>query len=203
MGHLVSTIDQNGRMIWIDGVGSSLNIIGTTDRERTDVNLLDEYAKRKNAGGAPVVRTSRDTAMVMLGDTKIEVDYWRPHRRGREIFGIVVPWDRVWRTGANNATQLRISNDIIIGDKKLPKGNYGIWSFLTETKWEMIINKNANAWGTDHDPAADIFRIPYTVEKVQGPVEIMKISFEKKSDKKATMMIEWDIYKASVTIETE
>jgi hypothetical protein len=138
-----------------------------------------------------------------LGSTKIEIDYWRPHKRGREIFGNVVPWDRVWRTGANNATQLRITEDILIGGKKLSKGSYGLWSFLTSTKWELIVNKNANAWGTDHDPAADIFRIPYTVERLNAPVEIFKIFFVKTGDKNAVMVLEWDSYKASVNIATE
>ncbi|NOT50324.1 MAG: DUF2911 domain-containing protein [Chitinophagaceae bacterium] len=203
MGYLVNTIDKKGRLQHIDGVGSSLNIIGKIDREKTDVALLDEYARRKNASGTQVVRTVRDTAVIMLGNTKIEVDYWRPHKRGREIFGSVVPWDRIWRTGANNATQLRLSNDITIGDKKLSKGIYGIWSFLTEAKWELIINKNANAWGTDHDPAADIFRIPYKVEKINEPVEILKITFVKENERKAAMVIEWDIYKAVVAVATE
>ncbi|HUR66448.1 MAG TPA: DUF2911 domain-containing protein [Chitinophagaceae bacterium] len=203
MGYLVSTIDKKGRLKKIEGVGSSLNIIANLDRDKTALSLLDEYARNKNASGINVVRTLRDTAVITLDNTKIEIDYWQPHKRGREIFGNVVPWGRIWRTGANNATQLRISNDIIIGDKKLAKGIYGLWSFLTEAKWELIVNKNANAWGTDHDPAADIFRIPYTVERVQDPVEILKIFFVRTGDKKAVMVLEWDSYKASVNITAE
>lgn len=202
MGYLTNHIDKSGRLQRIDGVGSSLNIIATVDRKDTAFAILDAIAKRRNAAGAAAVRTLRDTARIILSDNSIEIDYWRPHKRGRDIFGNVVPWDRVWRTGANNATQLRLTNDIIIDNKKLPKGSYGIWSYPTESSWELIINKNATAWGTDHDPSADIFRVPMKIERVDTPVEIMKISFQKTGDTKALLIIEWDTYKVSVEITT-
>jgi len=204
MGYMTAFINEDGSLQKIEGVGSSLNIRASIDRKNIDVNILDMIAKRRNAVGAATVRTLRDTARVVLNNTTIEIDYWKPHKRGRDIFGNVVPWNRVWRTGANNATQFRISNDITIGGKKLSKGVYGIWSYLTETQWNLIINKNATAWGTDHDQSADIFRVPYKVEKINSaPVEILKISFIKKDDKTAAMLVEWDIYKASVEISIE
>ena len=202
-GNLSLMVDKKNRLQKIEGVGSSLNIRATIERKNINTAVLDEIAKRRNSAGAATVKTLRDTARVTLNNNIIEVDYWRPHKRGREIFGNVVPWNRAWRTGANNATQLRFSNEIIIGGNKLPAGKYGIWSYPTENKWELIINKNANAWGTDYDPAADIFRVPLTVEKLTAPVEVLTISFIKKEEKKAVMVIEWDVYKASIEITTD
>ena len=203
MGYLTNSIDKKGRLQKIEGVGSSLNIRATVNRGNITPNILDVIAIRRNGAGITAVRTLRDTARVTIASTTIEMDYWRPHKRGREIFGNVVPWNRVWRTGANNATQLRLTNDIAIGGKKLPKGIYGIWSYPTESKWELIINKNANAWGTDHDPSADVFRVPLTIEKTGMPVEIMKISLVKQGEKKAMLLIEWDTYRAYLQITVD
>jgi len=202
MGYLTCFTDNKGRLQKIDGVGSSLNIKAFVEREKINTSVLDETAFRRNARGAAAVRTLRDTAQITMGNTTIELEYWRPHKRGREIFGNVVPWNRVWRTGANNATQLRITGDITIGQKVLPQGNYGIWSYPTENNWELIINKNANAWGTDHDPAADIFRVPLLVKKVDTPVEVLKISLIKLDGKRTRFLIEWDIYTAETDIIT-
>ncbi len=204
MGYLTCLIDSKGRLQQIEGIGSSLNIRAAVNRVGVTAAVLDSIAIRRNGIGGTAVRTLRDTARVVLGSTTIEIDYWRPHKRGREIFGNVVPWNRVWRTGANNATQLRITSDIIIGGRKLAKGIYGIWSYPAEsTWWELIINKNANAWGTDHDPAADVFRVQLVTEKIETFVEVMKISFVKKDEKTATLLIEWDVYRAFVQVAVD
>ncbi|MBL7733493.1 MAG: DUF2911 domain-containing protein [Chitinophagaceae bacterium] len=203
MGYLTCMVDRKGRLLGIEGVGSSLNIRAFFDRAAADPDILDGIAKRRNSVAATAIRTLRDTARITIGKTNIEVDYWRPHRRGREIFGNVVPWNRVWRTGANNATQLRLTGDIKIGGQTLVKGIYGIWSYPTATQWELIINKNATAWGTDHDPAADILRVPLQISRAESPVEIMRIAFSKIDDKRTTMIIEWDTWRAMVDITTE
>lgn len=203
MGYLSLIVDEKNRLQKIEGVGSSLNIKATVDRMKTDITVLENIAKRRNAAGEATVRTLRDTAVIILNDCKIEIDYWQPHKRGREIFGNVVPWNRIWRTGANNATQLRISKDIIIGGKKLAAGKYGLWSYPAESKWDLLINKNANNWGTDYDPSGDLFTVPYTVERTDTPVEVLKISLVKTGENKATMVIKWDTYKASVEITVQ
>lgn len=203
MGYLTLLTDKKGNLQQIEGVGSSLNIRASVKRNNTGAAILDLIAKRRNTNSGTAVRTLRDTASLVLGNTTIEVDYWQPHKRGREIFGNVVPWNRVWRTGANNATQLRISNDIVIGGKQLAKGIYGIWSYPTENGWELIINKNANAWGTDHDAAADIFRVPLKVERADTPVEVLNISLTPASGKKAILQLSWDTYTASAEIITK
>lgn len=200
MGYLTLLTDKKGKLQAIEGVGSSLNIRASLDRKHTAESLLDDIAKRRNAAGGTAVRTLADTARVTLGATAIEVYYWRPHKRGREIFGNVVPWGRVWRTGANNATQLRISKDIIIGGKELPKGAYGIWSLPTENGWELIINKNAGAWGTDHDPAADLFRIPLKIGRLDMAQETLSITLSSVDDTKAVLRIAWDTYTAETMI---
>jgi Protein of unknown function (DUF2911) len=203
MGNLLLIVDGKNRLQKIEGVGSSLNLKATVNRNNANSALLDEAARRRNAAGTQAVRTLRDTAAITLNKTTIEIDYWRPHKRGREIFGNVVPWNKIWRTGANNATQLRFNSTITINGNQLPAGKYGIWSYPTTSKWELIINKNANAWGTDHDPSADVLRVPLLIEQTKTPVEVMKISFIRQGNTKATLLIEWDLYRASLEIEVD
>lgn len=203
MGYLSLFLDDKNRLSKLEGVGSSLNIRGSIERHNTDVTIIDNIAKRRNAAGTAAVRTLRDTAHVVLNDNIIEVDYWAPHKRGREIFGNVVPWNKAWRTGANNATQLRFTKDIIIGGSKLAAGKYGIWSYPTETSWELLINKNATNWGTDYDATGDILKLPLKVERLAVPVEVLKISLIKKDNNSATLTIEWDTYKGSIDIKSE
>lgn len=200
MGKIELYVDGEGRLLKIEGVGSSLNIRATINRYFASTEVLDAIARRRNAAGATAVRTLRDTARVELGGEVIEVDYWRPHKRGRDIFGNVVVWNRIWRMGANNATQLRTPLNLLIGEYEVLKGAYGLWTFPTAAKWELLVNTNAGAWGTDHDGLADLFRVPWKVERLESPVEILKIYFVKQSEKEADLVLEWDTYKASVRI---
>lgn len=200
MGKLEIYTDEQGRLQKMEGTGSSLNIRAAINRYFASTDVLDAIARRRNAVGATAVRTLRDTARVELDGKLIEVDYWRPHKRGREIFGNVVVWNRVWRMGANNATQLRTPLNLIIGEYEVGKGAYGLWTFPTPAKWELLVNTNAGAWGTDHDGAADLFRVPWQVDRLESPEEVLKLYFVKQNGKEADLVLEWDTYRAKVHI---
>ena len=197
MGYVNLIVDKNNRLLSADAIGSSLNFVADVSRN-TDRVMLEDIAKRQANRGAAVTRAFRDTAEIIINGKKMEMDYWRPYRRGRDIFGSVVPWNRGWRTGANNATQLRTETGININGNTIPAGKYGIWSYPGENKWELIINKNAGAWGTDHDPSADLLRVPLKIEKLSSPIEIFTISLVPAGEAKGMIVIEWDFYKASV-----
>lgn len=203
MGKLEIYTDKDGRLLKIEGTGSSLNIRANNITFFASPEVLEGIARRRNAEGATAQRTLRDTARVQLNGNLIEVDYWRPHKRGRDIFGNVVVWNRVWRMGANNATQLRTPAGLIIGEYEVLKGAYGLWTFPTATKWELLVNTKASAWGTDHDGAADLFRVPWKLERLEGPVEILKIYFDKKNEKEADLVLEWDTYRARVPVRVK
>jgi hypothetical protein len=187
-----------------DAIGSSLNWIATVERENNKDygEWLDILAKRKWATGSLAPRTFRDTARLVTGNKNIEVDYWRPYRRNREIFGAVVPWNRIWRTGANNATQFRTTADLNFNGNKLPAGKYSIWTYPTETGWQLIFNKKADVWGTEYDSTANFLKLPLKVEKTSEPVEILKISLLPQDENKTRLIIEWEYYKAWAEFET-
>ena len=197
LGRLKLFVDDRGRMQGANAIGSSINLIASVERENKNYNeYLDAMARRRWAEKSFAPRTFRDTARLVVENKKIEVDYWRPYRRNRQIFGAVVPWERVWRTGANNATQLRSDEDLEFDGNKLTSGKYSIWTYPTETGWQLILNKKADTWGTEYDSTANFFKVPMTVEKTTQPVEILTISLLSENNDTARLLIEWEYYRA-------
>jgi hypothetical protein len=107
-----------------------------------------------------------------IGAANIEIAYSRPFRRGRTIFGsAVVPWDRVWRTGANAATQITTSRDLMVGSTHLPAGKYTLWTLPSASGSKLIINSQTGQWGTDYDQKRDFARVDLTSRTLDAPVE--------------------------------
>ena len=121
--------------------------------------------------------------------------------RGRKIFGNVVPWNRFWRTGANNATQLRISEPIYFDNKKLDSGRYSIFTLPTPTGWTMMLNKQPDIWGTDYDATKDLLRMTMKVETISSPVEQLMIHITPVNNG-GTIIIEWENTRAEVDFKT-
>ncbi len=112
-------------------------------------------------------------ALNLAGPAKIAIDYGQPHLRGRNVFGMpgVVPWDSVWRTGANMATQLSTEVDMTIGNTFVPRGVYSLFSLPTRTGWKLVISKEVMQWGTDYDASKDFARIDLRQRTLAEPVE--------------------------------
>jgi len=112
-------------------------------------------------------------ALNLAGPAKITIDYGQPHLRGRNVIGMpgVVPWDTVWRTGANIATQLSTEVDITIGNTFVPRGVYSLFSLPTRSGWKLVISKEVNQWGTDYDPTKDFARVDLRQRTLAEPVE--------------------------------
>ena len=139
----------------------------------------------------------------VVGTTDITVKYSRSLLRGRDVFGGVVAYDKVWRTGANGTNQITISNDVMIGGQKLAAGTYGIFSIPTAGDWTLIFNKDITAQEATYSQEKDALRItvkPVTVAKT----EAFTIDFTGLSDSTADMNIYWSDKKivAPITIET-
>jgi VCBS repeat-containing protein len=138
-----------------------------------------------------------------VGTTDITVKYSRPLLRGREVFGGVVPYDKVWRTGANGTNQITFSNDVMIAGQKLVAGTYGIFSIPTAGDWTLIFNKDINAQENTYSQEKDALRVtvkPVTVAKT----EAFTIDFSGLSDSTADMNITWADKKivAPIMVET-
>ena len=199
MGRIKLFVDNNDRMTGADAIGSSLNFVATVNRDKRDhVSFIDQFAQRRQLINLVAPRMLRDTARLVVNDIKIEVDHWKPLRRGREIFGSVVPWNRWWRLGANNATQLRTTHALRFENKTIPPGKYSLWALPTQTGWTLMINSKADVWGTEYDPSADLHKEKFTVEKVNTPVDVFRITLHDQGNRRVRMLVEWEYYKAWV-----
>jgi hypothetical protein len=150
--------------------------------------------------GAPAAArqaSPRDTARGTVGGASVMVDYSRPAKRGRTIFGAngLVPYGRVWRTGANAATTLVTSAPLRVGQTQLPAGTYTLYTLPDANGWQLIVNRQTGQWGTDYDQTQDVARIPMQVTTLQSPAEQFTIAVEP-----AALVMRWDTVQASAPL---
>jgi hypothetical protein len=143
------------------------------------------------------------TAEVTLKGKKITIDYSRPSMRGRKIVGELVPYGQVWRTGANEATTLTTETDLNIGGTKVPAGKYTLYTLPSEGTWKLIINKQTGQWGTEYHEEQDLARVDMQKSQTQQPVEQFTISFDKKSDNSANLILEWENTRLTVPVKAQ
>jgi hypothetical protein len=111
------------------------------------------------------------SAAGVAGPAEIRIDYGQPHARGRRVFGVVVPWDSVWRSGANLATTLTTDVDVMIGDALVPRGTYTLFTIPSRSGSTLIVSRQTGQWGTDYDPREDLVRIDLRMRTLREPVE--------------------------------
>lgn len=140
-------------------------------------------------------------AMQTIGTTMVMVHYSRPSVNDREIFGGLVPYDEVWRTGANESTAISFSGDVEIGGQALAAGTYGLFTIPGEDEWTVIFNRTAEQWGAmSYDAAQDALRATATPMTAASPQEQFQISFQDVTDESATMVLAWDDVRVPVAI---
>ena len=108
------------------------------------------------------------------------VIYSRPQRNGRNVFGELLEYNKVWRLGANEATEIEFYKDVMINGKGVPKGRYTLYAIPTEEKWTIIVNKETDIWGAfKYDSGKDVVRADVPVQKQTEPMEAFTMFFEK------------------------
>jgi hypothetical protein len=148
----------------------------------------------------------KDTAKISLNDLDLEVEYNRPSKRDREIFGALVPYNKVWRTGANEATTFSTNKDLIIDGIRIKKGMYTVWTVPMENSWKVMLNSKQYEWGVDEkmepmwDPNYDVIQIEVPIKQLDATVEKFTIAFDNTTGNlKLTMA--WDKTLIEVPIE--
>jgi hypothetical protein len=122
----------------------------------------------------------------------VRIIYSRPQRQGRKVFGELIEYGKVWRLGANEATEIEFFKDVKIGGKKIPKGRYTIYAIATESKWTMILNKETDIWGAfKYDAKKDVVRVDVPVQATSEIIENMSMTFEK-STSGISLIIAWE-----------
>ena len=179
-------VDAAGRIHGADGRLTTQKVIVTR------VPSVDLEAFAAAAGGRPLGQLSPpDSVRAQVAGTDIAIYYSRPSMRGRKIFGGVVPWDKVWRTGANFATRFSTSADLEVAGKTIPKGTYTLWTLPSRAGWKLIVSRQTLApcdgeacivgsrprlWGTDYAADSDLVRVDVQTEQLPEPVEQFTIA---------------------------
>jgi hypothetical protein len=138
-----------------------------------------------------------------FGVSSIELVYSRPGIKGRKIFGDLVPWGKVWRTGANSATRIKFADDVVFGGQPLKAGEYAIYTVPGQNEWEVIINKGSENWGTEYKQEDDIFRVKVKPGKLDDAVETFTMQFANVKPASTDLRIMWDKTVVSVPITTD
>ncbi len=150
----------------------------------------------------PAASTSQ-TVKQDFGLASVELSYARPNVKGRKIFGDIVPYDAVWRTGANSATVLNFGDDVIIGGTAVPAGKYGLLSIPGKKQWTLIISKQTDVTNPSaYDQTKDVVRIPVDVKK-NSKVETFTIQFANVAASTMDLQILWDKSMVTLPISTE
>lgn len=136
-------------------------------------------------------RSPKALAQVAQNGLKISVKYSQPHKRNRTIFGNVVPFGKVWRTGANEATLITIDRNVFVADQPLNKGTYSLFTIPSETDWILIFNSQTGQWGVRYDQTRDVLRATVMSRAYTPEADQFYISFEPRPDGTA-MLMTWD-----------
>lgn len=136
-------------------------------------------------------------------DTYIKIVYGQPYKRDRNIFGNVVPYDEVWRTGANEATELTTTQDVIFGNKKLKAGTYALFSIPHKSnQWTIILNNVLGQWGAfDYSSDNDVMRIQASSMDKNTVTEAFTIQFTDIEDDSTNILMEWDQKMVKIPVE--
>ncbi|HEX6747877.1 MAG TPA: DUF2911 domain-containing protein [Longimicrobium sp.] len=204
---------------WLSGTGEAafdtayrmLRYSGARTTYLVDVRRLDSppdvravaerFEAREARGGGFRQLSVRDTVRARIGAAAFTVDYGRPLARGRVLLGNVIPYDRVWRTGANAATQFTTSAPITLAGLSLPAGTYTLWTIPHARGAELIVNRQTGQWGTRYNPAHDLGRAPMATGTSAPPVEQFTISIDAIDGRRGTLAMAWGPFRWTAPIE--
>jgi hypothetical protein len=139
------------------------------------------------------------TAEIDQNGVQVKVEYCQPYKKGRKIFGGLVPYGEVWRTGANEATVIAFDQNVTVAGQPLDEGEYSLWTIPSEGNWIVIFNSETGQWGTNYDQTKDILRVPVIARKRNAVAEQFYISFAPQSGG-SDMVLAWDQTEAVVPI---
>ena len=192
IGPLRARVDAQGTLLGVTGIGGTAQI--TVERVHgLDLGALGKSFASRSLGAL----SPGDSVQANVAGAALSVRYSRPSTRGRVIFGNVVPWNQVWRTGANEATVFETSADLVIGGTTLPAGKYTLWTIPSRDAWTLIINRNTGQWGTAYDAKYDFARLAMKVEGLGQPVEQFTIAIDPQGSG-GVLKLEWERTRASI-----
>jgi hypothetical protein len=197
-----ATFDTTGRLLTYSGARSTYLVDVARVASAPDIRpLADKWEALEKSNGGVAQLSPRDTVRSRIGDVSITIDYSRPLARGRELLGSVIPYDRVWRTGANAATQFTTSAPLRLAGIQLAAGTYTLWTVPHQNGVDLIINAQSGQWGTQYNRARDVAKAPMQSTARVTPVDQFTISVTAKDVGRGTLNMEWGAFRWTAPIE--
>jgi hypothetical protein len=194
------TVDSSGRMLTYSGMRSTYKVAVTRTATLPDVEAIGDRMAAAEASAGPSQLSVRDTTRASIGAATFTVDYGRPLARGRTLLGNVISYDRVWRTGANAATQFTTSVPITLAGLPLPAGTYTLWTVPHTGRVDLIVNKQTGQWGTEYRRSQDLGTARMTSDSVSPPVEKFTIAIEPSDASHGTLAMAWGTFRWTAPI---
>jgi hypothetical protein len=194
------TVDSSGRMLTYSGMRSTYKVAVVRTPPPPDIEAIgDRLAAAERRTGQQQLSV-RDTTRATIGGATFSVDYSRPLARGRTLLGNVIAYDRVWRTGANAATQFTTSAPITLAGLSLPAGKYTLWTVPHVRGVDLIVNRQTGQWGTDYRRAQDLGTAPMESDTADPPVEKFTIAIEPADARHGTLVMTWGTFRWTAPI---
>ena len=195
------TVDSSGRMLTYSGMRSTYKVGVVRTTALPDVEGMEHRMAAAEARTGPQQLSVRDTTRASIGPASFSVDYGRPLARGRTLLGNVISYDRIWRTGANAATQFTTSAPITLAGLSLPAGTYTLWTAPHPNgRVDLIVNKQVGQWGTEYSRAQDLGTAAMKSETVNQPVEQFTIAIEPSDARRGTLVMSWGTFRWTAPI---
>ncbi|HZJ61508.1 MAG TPA: DUF2911 domain-containing protein [Chitinophagaceae bacterium] len=225
LGHATVTLRGGGKAEvthdWLSGTGEAMmdsgyNMLSYSGARTTykvqvtrlaappDVKgIAGRFETNEIEGGSVKSLSVRDTTSGQIGNATFTVDYGRPLLRGRTLLGDVIPYDYVWRTGANAATQFTTSAPIKLAGMQVPAGKYTLFTVPHASGVDLIINKQTGQWGTEYNRSLDLATARMKSEVPSTPVEKFTISIIPGDNQHGSLVLEWGSFRWIAPIEVQ
>ncbi len=160
------------------------------------------FAQAEEEEGLERRKSPLSIAKINHSDTYIKITYSRPTKRGRKIFGDLVPYDKIWRTGANEATEITVTQPIQFAGKNVEPGTYSLFTIPNHKNWTVILNEEKGQWGAyKYNKKKDYLRVQVPSKKLDKTIEAFTMEFSKPDNNSTTLSIMWDQTQVNIPIK--
>jgi hypothetical protein len=190
-------VDARGGVVGVDGSRTTSKVLVARVADVDVAGMARTFAARPAMGPTSPL----DSVKAAVGAAQVAVVYSRPSVRGRTVWGgTLVPYGQIWRTGANAATTLRTSADLVIGGTRVPAGSYTLFTMPGADASQLVISKQTGQWGTEYKADQDLARVPLTAAPLSAPVEQFTIAVEPGAGGASALVIRWGDRQLSVPV---
>ena len=200
----VAVMDSAGNLLSYSGARTTYDVRVNRVSPPPDVkNIAKRFEAIEVQSGNVKSLSVRDSVRAQIGNAIFAVNYGRPLMRGRTLLGEVVPYDRIWRTGANEATQFTTSTPIKLAGMQVPAGAYTLFTAPDTNGVDLIVNKQTGEWGTEYNRSLNLGMTRIISEVATAPVEEFTISIIPRDNRHGTLVLEWGSFRWIAPIEVQ